>query len=391
MKRKILFVGFERYGSKMYPHSYHVLALLKKRYELSYYGKEDRGHLGLCIAKEQISWSNFRTWKAFLLNLYWLFRSSTRIDKELKGLLQKTAYDLVIVIDQSAYWRIVRLSRRQKKKSFKIILWSHDYYCPGHPLFSLFWIQRIIRHNRKNIHQCASIIIQDPPRSLALDSQIYAEKVPRIYLPVSLFPERQTKAIALKNARKSFPKKKRVTLLQLGCIGKERCCDLFLEEYQNFPDHIRLLYHGFIQDDMRSLLKSSLRKPIIRKARSDIKAMWESLSRADIALLSFRDHNLNTFFTSKASGQLAEFMRCGIPVICFHLPEMGFFLEAKRAGFYLRELSDLQRAVHQILLRYKSYSRFAYLTYLKYFDLSKHENTLIESLERLSNSKTLSS
>ena len=365
----------------MYPHSYQVLKILKKYYHLTYYGKDDRGSLGNLIARGQISWFHAWTWKRFLLNLYWIFRSSGRIDHGLKILLKEREYDFVIVIDQSAYWRVVRISRSYKKHDFKLILWSHDYFCPGHPLFSLLWVQRIIRHNRRMIHKCASIIIQDPARSVALDSQIQAEKIPRIYLPASLLPEKRAKVIALKNTQKVFSKKNKVTLMQLGCIGEERCSDLFLEEYQNLPEHIQLLYHGFIQNDMQPMLRASHRKPMIRKAHSNIKAMWESLSMTNIALIAFRDRNLNTFFVSKASGQLAQFMACGIPVICFNSPEMGAFLENNQCGFYLKHLSVLKKAISQITLRYAAYSRSAYQAYLNFFDLSKYEDSLIRGIE----------
>ena len=80
--------------------------------------------------------------------------------------------------------------------------------------------------------------------------------------------------------------------------------------------------------------------------------MREIISRADIGIIACKQKDLNHYFFSRASGQLVEFSRLGIPVVVLDMEELGEFVDRNKCGLSISNVSQLDCAIQQIVQDY---------------------------------------
>jgi len=108
--------------------------------------------------------------------------------------------------------------------------------------------------------------------------------------------------------------------------------------------------------------------------------MRKIISEADIGIISLDSKNLNNHFYSKASGQLAELLRFGIPVIVMIHEELIDFISKNNFGLP-SSLENLDKAIQNISNNYSYYSKNACDTFNKYYNFENYTNLIEQSIE----------
>ena len=95
------------------------------------------------------------------------------------------------------------------------------------------------------------------------------------------------------------------------------------------------------------------------------------VTSADIGLVFYSSDKLNTYHTSHASGKMARYMQCGIPVITIDFP--GFRAITKRydCGVVVSGPEQLCTAVSDLDRNYGKYREAAYHCYAQEYELTK--------------------
>jgi len=368
-KKHILIVGYQDFNQQMYPHTYDVIKLLQKQFIVDIF-TTDRGEY-----LERIQWADGNP-ISFIHQIYQTYKHTLKILFELRKIIAKKNYNTVLAIDHAALF----YCRMLPKINFQLIFWSHDIVTHDHIWYLKSLLIRIlVRDNHKYLRIIDRIIIQDHNRGAVLDETIGSHYIKKFYLPVSLYSDNSSiNTSKLKNLKKDF---KEINLFQIGSIHKERLSIDLINMVSKLNNKLHLSFMGYIDKDI--IRSNSHNKNVtFHNFYDSYDKMREMLSTCDIGLVGLNHPNLNNHFYSKASGQLVEFLRLGIPIISFYSDELGDFINANSCGIHIANLSMLDKAIKTILPNYSHFSKMASVTYSDYFDLQKYERGLFDIMNQ---------
>lgn len=283
---------------------------------------------------------------------------------------RRRRYDAVIAVDNVAYLVAARLFP-------VVVLWSHDFLTVDE-LRSQVPLQRLIRRlvTASLLHHRRLIIQDDPRQQLFLETYLGASAVPEFrtfFLPVSL---REVAKGEAASAPANPPR-----LMQIGGINAWRSrSDALLDHYQQHAGGYRLCFHGFLDPTMMARLAAAPVQPDVSARPIPPDEVHRVVERCDIGFVAYNAANLNFFHVARASGQLAEFLRCGKPVITLGQSSLGQLLETERLGRHIADINALQPAIDSILADYSGYAARCRAVYLETYDLGRYLPELLEWL-----------
>lgn len=375
LTKKVVVIGFQPYNERMYPYLYDFITLIKDRCDLTYFDGDNRG---ANVYKTRYGRRDLL--KPVTIYMYYkrLFRERRAVKdaKRRIGELLSGDVDVVIAIDHTA----LNHAGSFKKNKTKLVFWSHDIITPDHLWFVYRGARRFIKENRESIKRCDLMIIQDSKRGAVLDSVIMSHDIPRFYLPVSVRGDENSREVALKKS--TGISSDRIVLMQLGAINRFRSSHLLIEELQHLRKGISLVFQGGIDGDILELAERSGRKPEINRHAEDFKEMRRRIGSADIGIVTIKKLNLNNYFYSKASGQLVEFFRLGIPVIIIDSEEIGEFVAGNNCGLHMDSISELGETIEKIVDNYGEYSTNCRRTFESTFDIEQYTDRLFDEILR---------
>lgn len=372
--KKVLVIGFNPYDERMYPHVYDVLRTIENYCDLIYFGEDDRGRTLFRLGETPLPLFRPRLWRGLGVRILTYYRKIIGIQNKIKKLFDKDI-DIVIAIDHSA----LHYASKYLKENTRLVFWSLDIIAQDHPWMVSFLIRKLISENRKEIKKCDLIIIQDHHRAAVLDSILNSHNINKLYLPVSLSSDLFFETEA--ERRSSQVLHEHITLMQLGSIAPGRNSHRIIDAFQKMPDNIFLILKGNTSDEIRTLTGKTVRKPILHPGRSEtFREMREIVNQADIGIIACEMKDINNYFFSMASGQLVEYLRLGIPVIVLDMMELGEFVDRNKCGLSIAHESQLEDAIHQIVKNHDSFSRDAYSTFRKFYDIELYRENLIKKI-----------
>jgi len=339
MKKNILVIGFQKYDRDMYPPLYCFIDQLSKYMNLEYYHFRERGWF-----------MNLNLLKVIRILLISIIDS-------IGLLLRKGNYQYIITVDQYAY-TIACLVFRGKT----VVLWSHDIYgyakhSIDNSFMRIYWkIQRyFLTKNQK-------IIIQDADRLNLLKRSLLIEDVQlnAFFMPIFL------NSVDIELTQSILSAKPIV--LQCGGLSCERLSDKLLHHYQNNYTYYTLFFHGFVTNEIMSLINESEMLPIISNVRLPGDKVSQVIDKCDIGFIGYSQTDLNFYYISRASGQLIEFLRMGKPVIVLSETNMNEFVELHNIGIGIKDIDQLNDAIETIKANYASYSANCLDCFRKYYD-----------------------
>jgi len=366
----VVVIGFEPFNEEMYPHTYEVLKIIESQCRLIYLDGDDRG---FSLYKRALSGSNLVSRLKSVRELLAIARKTALLRSKIKCALALPP-DFVIAIDHSA----LHYAAQYLNAKTGLIFWSQDIFTQDHPWHVSPGIKKLITGNRNDIRKARRIIVQDGNRAAVLDSVLMCHEIPKLYLPVSLRADDFSRNEA--QNRRSHSLDKGLSLLQLGSINPNRSSDLVLDAFQKTDPPVRLVFKGIIDPSIISLADTYPRKPEVLPLSKSFIDMRRAISRADVGIIACKQKNLNNYFFSRASGQLVEFVRLGIPVIIIDMKELGEFVERYGCGIAVPNAADIPRALKKITDDYATFAGSCAVVYDDVFDLRLYEQAVLESI-----------
>lgn len=372
-RKKILVVGFDEEGEKMYPHTYDWLKFLRQHHDITYYGNDDKGFNFYLKDQELEQINKLLNRSKYKKTEQWYDEKINAISLEIKALF-KEHFDVVIAMDHSALFHTCKFINKKKSK---LIFWSYDIICNDHPwLITSTSIRSMIDANRKNINLVDHIIVQDYFRGIVLDASIFSHQISKTYIPVSLFDDELSKNIATKKSENNF-KNELPVLIQVGSINSARNSDKLILETNKLKKY-RLNLLGHVSKEINQLAAEVDYKPTCFPVQEQLSEMRKLIATADIGILSINQPNLNNHFYAKASGQMVEFMKYGMPVIGINHHELNSFINTNKIGQSLSFMDELDEKIEKIRMNYSEFSNNCRKIYNEYFNLSNYTNQLLQ-------------
>jgi hypothetical protein len=349
--KKILVIGFQKYDANMYPHLKSFLDSLSNYCEMKYFFFRERGEYFQSLYTMPWRLGTYKT----------IFIRVLRSIIDMMKLMQiNEKYDAIIAID--AYIYVITAKLRNKEK---LILWSHDFVGVDHSTYNTFFTRHIYSNCVRSIIKNKKIIIQDPKRLKALlESLQIPEFIPDVYyMPVFL----ENLSLIFKAKLSSLT---RPRILQCGGIGKYRSSDKLLSHYQTHSNNYRLLFHGFIFEEIITEAERSPKKPMISSKIIDSKHLYQIIDFCDIGFVSYEVDDINHRYLSRASGQMVEFLRMGKPVIVMSKSDLNEFVETSGIGVGINDINELDHAIAVIKADYDTYSSNCIQCFNKFFNVN---------------------
>lgn len=343
--KPILLVGFHKYDKFMYPHLRIFIDKVSEHTDIDYFHFRERGYFMEEILKYPFSIKGYlKAIKSLLLFL---------IDTvALYG--RRSKYQRIVAIDHFSYSICSIVFKKNG-----VIFWSHDVISRDFIIYDSAFVKMFMRWCSAALVERKKLIIQSRERlSLLLNSMNLPEDltIDVFYMPTFL---NRSKVIgrALSSAIKP-------RLLQCGGMGRYRFSDDLLEHYQENSEHYRLCFHGFIHKEIGSRLETCAAQPFVSTRILPPDDIDQMVDFCDIGFVGYRQVDSNFKLLAKASGQLAEFLRVGMPLIVIGENDLGLYVEENGIGVGLKDISELNAALARIV---GDYDRFS-LNCFKHFD-----------------------
>lgn len=105
---------------------------------------------------------------------------------------------------------------------------------------------------------------------------------------------------------------------------------------------------------------------------------------ADIGIALYRDIGENVSQIGLSSGKLAQYLKCGLPVVTTGFPSLRRIIEGYRCGICVSDPQEVEQAVIKIMECYGTYSANSVVCYNELFSLEKHFDKVLERLAQIS-------
>ena len=343
MNKVLIIVPQDVYNFK-YPHVFDFMAEYKKKFEVEILLIPERGYLiEEYVARIKKTFYKKKTIKEVLKMIRFFFQLKKR---------KKNHYEYIISIDNLSYILACFFLRNKNN-----VLWSLDFVAVDNASHGNYSNRKIQHYTKKYLLRNRKIIIQSFSRlqiflkSINIDGSDLSEIDPK-YLPVSLVD------IPLTKNHSNGVTANSVTLIQIGGINQWRShsCDL-ITQFQKV-DGMKLILHGFISPEVVEFLinKKLPKVPVLSSIDLPSDMIIKLLRNADIGFVSYVANDENFINIDWASGQVAEFSRAGLPIICHGNTTLNRFVIEHNIGLGIQEMQELPDAIKKISLEYKEYS-----------------------------------
>lgn len=272
----------------------------------------------------------------------------------------------------AAYW----LSKRDQRTFYYHSLELYEPNCLKDKFRKYF--EKIA--NKKSLFT----VIQDSNRARELMRTNGIDKENISIMPVSAFgPVIESQADYLRNRYKIGANKK--IILYLGGISSDMCCLEIAEQTASteWADNWVMVFHGFSADtEYISNILSVSRKDRFFLSIDTISINELNLltCSADIGIALYRQNNKNNEFTIFSSGKIAQYYKCGLPVIVNTVKQNEEFISNFQSGFCVEQPTDIHNAIKEISLQYPKYRKGAFDAFNKRYNFEKNYSYIAESI-----------
>ena len=357
---KILLISPFPKNNNLYPHLAEFIDCFSEYFEIEYFYIKERGYwideLVTKIVKNPFQISNIKS-------VYSQFKDYLRLIKR-----RNINYKFAIAVDNYPYI-IGNFALK-----CKIILWNHDFVSYDQAKWRSRIHQYIANKTRKYLNQQKVLIIQDPKRYEIFLKSINLQNpdLSVYYLPISLLPLK--KKIIHDN---NLP-----TIMQIGGISEIRSgSDKLIDYYQNHDNEFELYLHGiYFSTEIIKMLNEVDKIPIISYFSLSYKQIFRIVEKCDIGFIYYVSKDQNFYNISYASGQLAEFLRGGKPIISFDNSSLGKHIEDLKIGKCIKDINELSYAIRDIMNNYVEYSNNCKQIFEKHYNLKTNIEKLINDL-----------
>jgi glycosyltransferase involved in cell wall biosynthesis len=350
---KLLLIGFHKYDDNMYPHLRCFIDQASAQADLTYFHFRERGYFTQAMLQQK---SRLRSWVVAIRAI----RSS--IVDSLKLWRKYRNYDTVIAIDHYAYAVASRVFRQKK-----VVFWSYDVISYDSVIYNHPFVRAFMKACSTALVRNGRVIIQDKDRLNLLKESLLINdhELDVFYMPVCLERTGITK--------RELSSAGRPRLIQSGGIGAYRRSDQLLLHYQNNSDSYRLYFHGFIFEEIKNQLAKCNVQPMVSSRTVSPKLIYQISDYCDIGFVCYEDEeNMNFFLIARASGQLVEFLRVGMPVIVMGKNNLPQFVEEQGIGIGIKDMSEMNHAIKTIAQDYQLYSQNCFKCFNFNFNLEKY-------------------
>jgi glycosyltransferase involved in cell wall biosynthesis len=175
-------------------------------------------------------------------------------------------------------------------------------------------------------------------------------------------------------------------VLYAGYITDWAMCVEMAEAAQRWPEGRVLVLHSHSIQDKRYLKK--LRRYVGERVKLSLESLpYEDLptllASADIGIALYKGFGRNFTLIGSASGKIAYYLKCGLPVISNNYPSIKEVLEGYGCGVCVDSAEQINTAIEKILANYEPMRKKAFYCYEERYMFSKQFVKVIDFINGL--------
>ncbi|MBP7652819.1 hypothetical protein KA977_05310 [Candidatus Dependentiae bacterium] len=297
----------------------------------------------------------------------------TKIIELIKKKIEKKSNELLAVIGIEKQG-LIYAAEIAEYFNVSSVYYSLELYTDNHPFVQKNIFRAKLTELEKKYHKkCSATIIQDNDRAELLFSNNNVSNK-KIFMPV------YSKGSIIKTKHNYFyrkfniPENKKI-ILYFGVIIFSRLIKELIEFFECVDqEKYVLVIHGPLMFD---IVKYNFSENIyISEDLVDEDRIFDLVSSAYIGIAIYRQVTDNEKLTAFSSTKIAQYFRCGIPVITWNNFNYQRLMSEFQCGELIDSFEHLNTAVNKISLNYDKYKIAAFSAYNKYYNI----DTTIENL-----------
>lgn len=251
------------------------------------------------------------------------------------------------------------------------------------------YLKTLKRLERYYNQRCAFTIIQDRVRAdlLATENGVPHESI--LLLPNSPLGEVNPQHSRYLRERLDIPDDQKV-VLHVGTLSKWTCTPQLLDVSRSWPATLKLVLHSRERGSEIGFDLADHPRLQISEGPVSSQDLPELIASADIGLVLYCIdeqhfmHRDNILYVGLSSGKMAEYLRCGVPVVVSAFPGMCDLMEEYHCGVCIAEMDEMADAIHTILADWANYSRGALRCFDEVFHFERHFAAVLSKLQHYS-------
>ena len=256
-----------------------------------------------------------------------------------------------------------------------------------------FFIDRKIKQIEKYFHKKANFtIIQDKYRLTCLNKENGIAENPNNFVIVPNGPMGKFENIQSNYFKELFQfSDEDVIVLHAGGLSTGIMNDEIAKCCTTWPDNFKLVFHFSVYFDEDSEAIERL------KALSNNKAFFSILpvpfdqlatitSSAHVGIAFYsKKRGLNHSLIVGASGKMASYFNCGLPVIALDLKGFKELFDEYNCGVVIKSPEDCGEAIKTIMNDYKTFSKNAVRCYEEVYEFELHFKKVLDKIDAIKN------
>jgi glycosyltransferase involved in cell wall biosynthesis len=175
-------------------------------------------------------------------------------------------------------------------------------------------------------------------------------------------------------------------ILYAGFIADWAMCEEIAKAAQSWPKNWILVFHSHGYNDDRYVRRLKRRDgERVRFSLSPVtyEELPELLASADIGIALYKDLGANFTLISSASGKIAHYLKCGLPVVVNSYPGISQVVDKYFCGIGIDSPVQMREAIEKILMNYERMQSGAYLCYEERYRFSRYFSKVVDRIGRL--------
>lgn len=302
-----------------------------------------------------------------------------------KNIVAKTRYQCFIGVEKKG---LIWAGYLAEKCRCPLIYYSLELYCEDHPDIEEYCHLR--REEKKYHRRCRATLIQDKLRAKSLLKYNEVEKSAVIYYPISI------RGPIVKNKSHYFHNKyklneSKVILLYFGLIQDERFSGDLVRIAAFFKGEIMLVLHGYGDQAYLAHLGSIADKDKVKLSLDFVPEdrIVDIIGSATIGLALYKSDSSNDRLAAYSSVKVANYLRCGVPIIAFESESFRELLNTHRCGEMIKSIDEIGQKTSMILQDYDRYREQAFSAFKLSYDFDENFKEFIKEYERVINTKNI--
>lgn len=265
-----------------------------------------------------------------------------------------------------------------------LIYLSLELYLESDPRFQNLYYEIERKYEREFHKKTVATITQDQERAELLAKHNNVPISNFMIMPVAMKGEPIIENATFLYDRLQIPKNRKI-LLCLGGINEDRLSLETAMAASSLPEEWVMVLHGWYESKsyFKKIEQLCGEKLYISTDMIPFHSVVNLVSSAHVGLCFYKNMSENERLVGSASGKLAHYFQCGLPVIANDIESIKKIVDSYNCGICVPSPSYITEALNKIIGRYDDMRKNAFRCYTERYEISSHFEEVINLLKKL--------